>query len=89
MTDRTPIRKTVFAIRFENIDQTTTQTKWFDSISQIPETYFTRYKAVILKRSYNTFARPTLAEMRECAANNDRYWLNTEEEIEEVNIEKC
>lgn len=81
-------RKTVYRVTFTfpTIDgDSKTGTKWFNSIIDIPVKYFKKDNAKLWERSFDVFARPTRQQFEEAKKTGNKFWLNSNEVIKQLN----
>jgi len=82
-------RETVYGVRFNSTTisgNTTHQTKWYNSAIDIPAKYYNKKGAILLTRSFDVYERPSLVDMKRCAENGNRFWLNKNEQVVEEKI---
>ena len=82
-------RKTVYQVTYTRTTiegNVTSSTKWYDTVEEIPTKYLEQKDAKLYKRSYDVFAQPTFDQIKEAQKTGNKFWLNTNDIIEEINF---
>lgn len=82
-------RKTVYGVTFTTLTidgDSKTGTIWHNSIIDIHPKYFKKDNAQLWERSFDVFAKPTFEQFQEAKNTGNRFWLNTNEVIKELNL---